>query len=44
MLHKHLDQFCIAYLNDIVVYSKFLEQHREHARLVLANFKKQAYT
>jgi hypothetical protein len=36
MLHKHLYQFCIAYLDNIVLYSNSLEAHREHARLILA--------
>ncbi len=36
MLSEHLNQFCIAYLDDIVVYSNLLEEHREHVRLVLA--------
>jgi hypothetical protein len=36
VLHKYLDQFCIAYHDNIVVYLNFLEEHREHVRLVLA--------
>ncbi len=39
MLRKHLDQFCIAYLDDIVVYSNSLEEHREHVLLVLPNLQ-----
>jgi hypothetical protein len=35
VLRKHLDQFCIAYLDDIVVYSNLLEEHREHVWLIL---------
>ncbi len=30
VLHKHLDQYCIAYLDNIVIYSNWLEEHREH--------------
>jgi hypothetical protein len=36
VLREYLDQFCIAYLDDIVVYSNSLEEHREHVRCVLA--------
>jgi hypothetical protein len=39
VLRKHLDQFCIAYLDDIVVNSNLLEEHREHVRLVLAKLR-----
>ncbi len=36
VLHDHLDQFCIAYLDNIVVYSNSLEEHQEHDQLILA--------
>jgi hypothetical protein len=39
VLREHLDQFCIAYLDDIVVYSNSLEEHREHVRLILAKLQ-----
>ncbi len=39
MLREHLDQFCIAYLDVIVVYSNSLEEHRKHVRLVLAKLQ-----
>ncbi len=39
MLRKHLDQFCIAYLDNIVVYSNMLEEHREHVQLILAKLQ-----
>ncbi len=35
MLCKHLDQFCIAYMDAIVVYSNLLEEQREHIRLII---------
>jgi hypothetical protein len=35
VIRKHPDQFCIAFLDNIVVYSNSLEEHREHVRLVL---------
>jgi hypothetical protein len=39
MLREHPDQFCIAYLDNIVVYSNLLEEHREHVRLILAKLQ-----
>jgi hypothetical protein len=35
VLCEYLDQFRIAYLDDIVVYSNLLEEHREHIWLIL---------
>jgi hypothetical protein len=34
-LRDYLDQFCSAYLNDILIYSKTREGHEEHVRKVL---------
>ena len=35
VLHPFLDVFCTAYLYDILVYSKMLEDHRAHVKRVL---------
>jgi hypothetical protein len=34
-LIDYLDQFCSAYIDDILIYSENLEEHREHVRKVL---------
>jgi hypothetical protein len=34
-LRNYLDQFCSAYLDDILIYSKTREEHEEHIRKVL---------
>ena len=34
-LHPFLDHFCTAYLDDILIYSTMLEEHREYVRGVL---------
>ncbi len=39
VLHKHLNQSCIAYIDDIVVYSNLLEEHRKHVQLVLSKLQ-----
>jgi hypothetical protein len=39
VLREHLDQFRIAYLDDIVVYSNSLEEHTEHVQCVLAKLQ-----
>ena len=34
VFHEYLDQFVVVYLDDIVVYSPTLEEHKVHLRLV----------
>ena len=36
ILHPYLDVFCTAYIDDVLVYSDTLEQHRSHVKCVLA--------
>jgi hypothetical protein len=35
ILHLYLDVFCIAYIDDILVYSNDLTSYRQHVRLVI---------
>ena len=35
MLYSLLDHFCTAYLDDILIYSMTLDEHREHVQRVL---------
>jgi hypothetical protein len=35
VLSDYLDVFCIAYLDDILIYSDNLEQHRHHVKMIL---------
>nr|CAD1823066.1 unnamed protein product [Ananas comosus var. bracteatus] len=39
LLHDYLDKFVVIYLDDIVVYSKTLEEHVEHLRIVFRTLK-----
>src|SRR6266498_3894659 len=34
VLRKYLEKFILVYLNDIIIYSKTFEEHKEHVRLV----------
>ena len=38
-LMKYLDKFVIAYLDDILIYSKNMKEHREHVRKVLQKLR-----
>ena len=40
LFHQHLDRFVIIYLDDILVYSKSIENHHKHLRIVLNTLRK----
>lgn len=35
VFHQYLDKFVIVFINDILIYSKSMEQHEEHLRIAL---------
>ena len=39
-LFKYLNDFCTAYLDDIIIYSKNEHEHKEHVRKVLLRLRK----
>ncbi len=39
-LRKYLNDFCVCYLNDILIYSQKEENHTNHVRLVLKRLKR----
>jgi hypothetical protein len=40
VLDGYLNAFCVAYINDIYIYSDLLEEHEEHVRKVLDRLRK----
>jgi hypothetical protein len=40
---EYLDKFVVDFINDILIYSKFEEEHMVHLRLVLEKFGDQLY-
>lgn len=39
VLHKYLDRFVLVFIDDILVYSKNEEEHKEHLKLVLQSLR-----
>ena len=39
ILQKYLYKFCIVYLDDIIIYSRNVKEHKKHVRLVLQAIK-----
>jgi transposase InsO family protein len=39
LLRDYLDEFCSVYLDDILIYSEDLEQHREHVKQILRTLR-----
>jgi len=40
MLHPYLDDFCVAYLDNILIYSKNQEDHDKHIKFILDQLQK----
>ena len=38
IMHKYLDKFVVVFIDDILIYSKMEEEHKEHLRIVRGNF------
>ena len=38
MLKEHLDEFIMAYLDNIIIYSDLEEEHEKHVKWVLEKF------
>jgi hypothetical protein len=44
VLSDYLDIFCIVYLDDVLIYSDNLTQHRQHIKLILERMKEVGLT
>jgi len=44
MLSEYLDIFCVAYLDDILIFSQNLEDHRRHVRTILRQVEETGLT
>ena len=38
-MHKYLDKFVVMFINDILIYSKTKEEHKEHLKFVLQELR-----
>ena len=41
IMHEYLDKFVIVFLDDILIYSKTLEEHEQHLENCMENYQKQ---
>ena len=35
VMHKYLDKFVVVFIDDILIYSNYEEEHKEHLKIVL---------
>ena len=38
-MHKYLDTFVVVFINDILIYSKIEEEHKEYLKIVLQELR-----
>ena len=41
VLHDYLDQFIVVFIDDILIYSKTLKEHKEHIRMALERLRRE---
>ena len=41
IMHKYLDKFVVVFIDDILIYSKMEEEHKEHLKIVLQELREQ---
>ena len=39
VMHKYLDKFVVVFIDDILIYSKSEEEHKEHLKIVFKSYK-----
>ena len=40
IFQPYLDQFVVVFIDDILIYSKYKEEHEEHLRIILQTLRK----
>ncbi|GBG61258.1 hypothetical protein CBR_g19790 [Chara braunii] len=43
IFHDHLDKFVVVYLDDILIFSKYVEEHAQHVETVLSLLRQHKY-
>ena len=39
VMHKYLDKFVVVFIDDILIYSKYEEEHKQHLKIVLQELR-----
>ena len=39
VMHKYLDKFVVIFIEDMLIYSKYEEEHKEHLKIVLQELR-----
>ena len=39
VMHKYLDKFVVVFIDDILIYSKTEEEHKEHLKIILQELR-----
>ena len=39
VMHKYLDKFVVVFIDDILIYSNYEEEHEEHLKIVLQELR-----
>ena len=39
VMHEYLDKFVVVFIDDILIYSKYEEEHKEHFKIVLQELR-----
>ena len=39
VMHKYLDKFLVVFIDDILIYSKYEDEHKEHLKIVLQELR-----
>ncbi len=43
MLHSFLDKFVVVFIHDILIYSKDVDEHKHHLRMVLGTLRENKF-